>query len=160
MKNKLKEIQKWLNYIGEAKLPDYEKLPDVSLYMDQVVTYVKDALEPFTLEEQTSITNFMINNYVKAKIIDAPKNKRYEKKQIAYIISICLLKQVTSMGNLQTLLDKDNSTVKEEDLYTFFKSCEDETLENVLHKTKMRVDAVEKKYKSDLSKAVENKNIK
>ncbi len=152
MKNKIDSINAWLDKIEKSSIPDFDKLPEVKLYMNQLVAYINEILSPYTSKDQKAITSFMVNNYVKEKLIDQPINRKYNRTQMAYIISICLLKQVASMENLHVILDKKNASIKGNELYSFFKSCETETLESVYHKTKMRVEAVEKKYKSDITK--------
>ena len=62
-------------------LPTWDMLPDIELYMDQVVSVVTKFLEvPSTIGLNRSITPSMINNYVKLKIIPSPKMKKYSKK--------------------------------------------------------------------------------
>ena len=46
----------------------------------------------------------MINNYVKQGIMPAPEKKKYNKSHIAYLIVICVLKQVYSIGDIGKLI--------------------------------------------------------
>ncbi|MEE0409511.1 MAG: DUF1836 domain-containing protein [Clostridia bacterium] len=59
-------------------LPSWDALPDIDLYMDQVVSVVTKYLDvPRTAIGVTrSITPAMINNYVKLGIIPPPKKKK------------------------------------------------------------------------------------
>ena len=70
-----------------------EELPAVDLYMEQVITLIHSNLGAFF--EQVGIqpiTKNMINNYVKAKIVQAPVNKRYPRISVAMIIVVYILK--------------------------------------------------------------------
>ncbi|MBO5517046.1 MAG: DUF1836 domain-containing protein [Firmicutes bacterium] len=74
-------------------IPRWEELPAVDLYMEQVITLIHSNLGAFF--EQVGIqpiTKNMINNYVKAKIVQAPVNKRYPRIAVAMIIVVYILK--------------------------------------------------------------------
>ena len=64
-------------------LPRWEELPDIELYMDQVITlierYLAPLLEEADEENNKIITSAMINNYVKLGIMPKPIKKRYER---------------------------------------------------------------------------------
>ena len=48
--------------------PRWEELPDMDLYMDQVVTLLNEYLKPFHAKDQEKmVTSTMINNYVKPR---------------------------------------------------------------------------------------------
>ena len=48
--------------INEFRMPRYQELPDMGLYLDQVVRYVNNSLEALGCQE---ITASMVSNYVK-----------------------------------------------------------------------------------------------
>ena len=74
-------------------IPRWEELPAVDLYMDQVITLVNGALgDFFSAVGIAPVTKNMINNYVKAKIVNAPVNKRYPRLSVAMIIVVYILK--------------------------------------------------------------------
>lgn len=85
----------WLNEIQQYRLPRWEELPDIELYMDQVITLIERYLTPLVGEHDSKvITPAMINNYVKLNIMPKPIKKRYERTHLAYLIVITILKQV------------------------------------------------------------------
>ena len=43
----------------------WEQLPQIALYMDQVLLVLNQALEPLAVSEGSAVTGTMINNYVK-----------------------------------------------------------------------------------------------
>ena len=65
------------------KLPRWEELPAIDLYIDQVVSLLNEWLDfiPRSTDEQV-ITKTMINNYVKHGLVEAPKKKKYTRYYI------------------------------------------------------------------------------
>ena len=111
-----KSLENWLNELSNFSFKSYENLPDIELYMDQVVTFLEKQLYIFqtsTLDKQ--ITSSMINNYVKGEVLPAPKNKKYSKEHLALIEEICTLKQVLSIADVKQILDKCYKDTEEKD---------------------------------------------
>ncbi len=81
------------------KLPRWEDLPDMDLYLNQVISYIKQVLDPIC-KESTIITKNMIQNYVKKGFIDKPINKKYKKDALARLIVISLSKYVLEIGEI------------------------------------------------------------
>ncbi len=74
-------------------VPRWQELPSIDLYMDQVTNFVNSCLGPFfEIVGTAPLTKNMVNNYVKAKIVKAPENKRYNRLCIAMIIVVYILK--------------------------------------------------------------------
>ena len=144
MEKIITELKSWLENLKGATLPEFDNLPDVSLYMDQIVSYIETILEPYSRDEQKMITSFMVNNYVKAKIINAPTLKRYDKNQLSYLIAICLLKQITSMGNMAVLLNKDHFSSENGEFYNHFINLHNEIKNTVYQKTVINFEKAEK----------------
>ena len=69
--------------------PRWDDLPDIELYMDQVVSILEKNLSVFSNGEKL-ITPSMINNYVKQKIVKPPVKKRYDKMHLAYLFVVCI----------------------------------------------------------------------
>ena len=153
MKETFTSLNTWLRNLEKQKLPDYDKLPEVKLYMEQVVDYVEASIKPFKLDNKPVLTSFMVNNYVKSGIIRAPKDRKYTKIQVSHLIALCMLKSITSLENLDLLLDEKSSNFKNDITYDFFKKVEEETMINVLHKTKTRFDTIGKRASSDRNNA-------
>ncbi len=148
MEDNFKNLKEYIKDLEDYKLPDYKELSSIPLYMEQVVSYIQGVLTPALKEDKTVITPFMINNYVKAKIVNPPENKKYDKDHIGYLIAISLLKQSVSMRDLATLIEMDKYlTNDKQKLYTLFKEMHDEVLKNQTHRTKLRIDALEKNKK-------------
>ena len=91
--------------IMKMHIPRWNELPEIDLYLDQVVNYIEKYLGQYTVnKEDKIITKTMINNYVKLGIMPAPEKKKYSKSHIAYLIVICVLKQVYSISDIGKLI--------------------------------------------------------
>ena len=86
-------------------IPRWHELPEIDLYLDQVVNYLEKYLGQYSVnKEDKVITKTMINNYVKQGIMPAPEKKKYNKTHIAYLMVICILKQVYSISDIGKLI--------------------------------------------------------
>lgn len=93
------------NKVPDFTCPRWEQLPDMDLYMDQVVTLLNEYLIPFRSSGQEKmVTSTMINNYVKNGILEAPVRKKYNRNQVAYLIVVCILKMVYRMDEISYLI--------------------------------------------------------
>lgn len=113
--NKNEQIIKILN---SFKLPVYEEIPDVGLYLDQVTKYINGYLKDFP---GMTVTPSMISNYVKLKLISKANKKAYSRDQIAGFIFIVFAKTVLSMNHIQYLLTLQKEHYKVEDAYNYFR---------------------------------------
>lgn len=103
------------------RLPRYSELPNIPLYKDQVITYIEETLRPLnTSSEEIILTPTMLNNYVKQRVVYPPKNRRYDERHLAYLIVVCLLKQVYSLTDICELINHQIETEPIEKAYDFF----------------------------------------
>lgn len=95
-------------------------IPDLGLYMDQVITYIERQLEPLYGEASKSLlTPSMINNYVKSGLIPRPQGKKYCREHLALLLMIVSLKPVASMDDILRLTaPQEDQTI--EQLYNEF----------------------------------------
>lgn len=96
-----------IEMIMKIHIPRWSELPDLDLYLDQVVNYIEKYIGQYndkSNKEDKIITKTMINNYVKLGIMPAPEKKKYSRKHIAYLIVICVLKQVYSINDIGELI--------------------------------------------------------
>lgn len=127
----IKKLFEYIEKIGNFKLPNYELLPSIPLYMEQVTKYINMSLAPLVNDDNSSlITGYMVNNYVKAKIINPPKDKQYDDEHIAYLIFITLLKNSASLKDIATFIELDKEFIKDrKDLYNFYKQLQEQILQ-------------------------------
>ena len=115
--------KKFLNYakkISRIHIPTWDELPEVDLYMDQVIIYIESHIVDFVSKDSKFITKSMVNNYVKQNILPAPVNKKYSKTHLAYLIMICLLKQILPLPDVKTIIEAKLATANIEDTFNRF----------------------------------------
>ncbi len=95
------DLQEWQESLREVHLPRWEELPNLGLYMDQVITILEHYLEPVFPEGEKILTPAMINNYVKLKLIPKPDKKKYGREHLAYLVAITILKQVLTIPEVR-----------------------------------------------------------
>ena len=107
--------------ITNYRCPRWNEFPDIDLYMDQVVSLIDKHTAVFAEnDEEVILTRTMINNYVKQKKIDPPKNKRYNKKHLAYFLVVGLLKKFMSLSEISegiSIVRERHSTEEAYDLF-------------------------------------------
>lgn len=100
------KLRRWETYLNNYRLPAWEQIPDLGLYMEQVVAFLRQCLDylPPELKDEEFITAAAINNYVRTKIMPEPIKKRYYRIHLAYLLVICTLKQGLSIALIRRLL--------------------------------------------------------
>ncbi|MBP3647960.1 MAG: DUF1836 domain-containing protein [Clostridia bacterium] len=111
--------------IRDFRLPRYDEIPSVGLYLEQVTKYISDYLKPLTGVE---ITSSMISNYIKKKIVSNPVKKQYSQEQIAYLIFIAVVKTVVTIDDIKLMCSVQQKTYPVQVAYDYF--CME--LENML----------------------------
>ncbi len=93
--------QAWAAGIQNYHIARWEELPDLELYMDQVVTFLNRHLAPLLEEDRELVTAAMVNNYVKQTLIPKPEKKKYTRRHLAYLMTITILKQVLTITEIR-----------------------------------------------------------
>ena len=103
------KLRRWETYLDNFRLPRWNDIPDIGLFMDQVITLLTQYLDylPPELKEDSCITPAAINNYVRLKIMPEPRKKRYYRLHIAYHLMICTMKQTLSIALIQKMVPMD-----------------------------------------------------
>lgn len=141
----------YVNEILEFHLPRFDELPNIDLYMDQVLSIIENSLNIFCSEtDENIITKSMINNYVKQCVIKKPCKKRYNRLHVSYLIIISVLKRVLSISEISKIINTQDYEVKE--FYNMF-CCE---LELSLKETFLDKKNLENEY---LNISKENTNL-
>ncbi|NCB62093.1 MAG: DUF1836 domain-containing protein [Clostridia bacterium] len=91
-----------LERLSKERPVPWDNLPDINLYMDQVVSYLPRQLIRFDEEEQ--LTSAMVNNYSKEGLLPRSEGKKYGRTHLAHLTAICALKQVLSVREIKALL--------------------------------------------------------
>ena len=116
------KLRRWEKYLLNYRLPAWEEIHDIGLYMDQVVTLLRQYLDylPPELKEEQVITPAAINNYVRKKIMPEPVKKKYYRVHIAYLVMVCTLKQSLSIPTLKTMIPMGLSEEELRRVYSAF----------------------------------------
>lgn len=104
--------------VEHFSLPDYESIPDVGLFLDQVTKYLCEYLKELN---SFSVTGSMISNYVKKGLVANPVKRQYGREQIAYLFFIVIAKTVLSLEDIQLLIQLQKQTHPVWEAYTYFR---------------------------------------
>lgn len=101
--------------MAEYEPAPWALIPDLGLYMDQVLTYIERQFEPlFGASAKSLLTPAMINNYVKTGLLNRPLAKKYYREHLALLMMIVTLKPVASMDDIARLTAlKEGQSIKE-----------------------------------------------
>jgi hypothetical protein len=121
--NKIAELKEKLL---TARPSEWNSLPDLSLYMDQVISYMPRQLISFGNEPL--LTPAMVNNYIKDGLLPRAEGKKYTRIHLASLTAICALKQVLSVREIRQLLDNCVEIGLIEEQYEWFRSIIDQEL--------------------------------
>ena len=132
MSEAVEKIGEWANRTQEYRPVAWYRLPEIYLYMDQVLTYMNKQLEPLTrTEDAAPLTSSMINNYVKDGVLPRPEQKKYSREHLAMLTMICMLKPVLTIPDIDMLLKgllEDNSSAN---MYERFCGAQSTALQDV-----------------------------
>lgn len=110
--------------------PDgWDRLPDIPLYMDQVVSYL--ARQMVCYEQGEALTSAMINNYIKDGLLSRANGKKYGQEHLAYLTAINVLKQVLSVREMRALVAVGRESGTSEEQYNYFCRYLDQALQEV-----------------------------
>ncbi len=112
-------------------LPRWHELPELDLYMDQIISIIDKYLSIFRPEdpEDKLMTPAMINNYVKQRLVSPPAGKKYDRPKVAFFLVTALLKRVMSFSELAELKGMELEAYSPEEVYNLF--CSE--LESAIH---------------------------
>lgn len=128
-----KQLATWLKILNDVHYPRWEELPDLDLYMDQVISLLEKYLGFLCTDSKDRVvTNTMINNYVKLKMIPKPKKKRYSKVHLAYLIAILSLKQVLTIKEIKDGIQFQANISGTKEAYNYFCDQIESALKQVL----------------------------
>ena len=97
--NELMDLKERMEHERPAQ---WHELPDIALYMDQIIAYMPRQLIRF--DDREALTSAMVNNYIKDGMLPRAEGKRYNRTHLAYLTAICALKQVLSVRDASRLI--------------------------------------------------------
>lgn len=114
----MEELQELKERLSQERPVPWEALPDLALYMDQLISYMPRQLIRF--EESDNLTSAMVNNYSKDGLFPRAEGKRYGRAHLAYLTAICALKQVLSVKEMKTLIRCGTEGRDQKQVYDYF----------------------------------------
>ncbi len=114
------KLRRWENFMREFRLPAWEELPDLELYMDQVVALVCRYVDLHDSAPEPVLTPSSVNNYVRLKVMPAPVRKRYGRLHLAHLVVICCLKRSMSLASIQRVFPVDLTLDEARQIYGDF----------------------------------------
>ena len=111
----------------------WHELPDISLYMDQIISYMPRQLIHF--DDRDALTSAMVNNYIKDGLLPRAEGKRYHRTHLAYLTAISDLKQVLSVKDMKALISAGTLAPEVETVYQAFQ----EELDGALKETARQI---------------------
>lgn len=116
------KLRRWESYLKQFRLPEWEEIPDIGLYMEQLTELLKQYLDylPPELKDSEVITAAAINNYVRTKIMPGPLKRRYYREHIAYLIIILTLKQSLPIAMIGRIMPAELTREEVEQVYRAF----------------------------------------
>ena len=85
-------------------LADGKSVPDIDLYIDQMVSCLNSELSLYAKNGEGPITKGIVSNYTKHKMIPGPEGKRYTKDHCIFMLLVYYLKGCFSMDQVQRLM--------------------------------------------------------
>lgn len=113
----MEQLKHFKEQLQNVRPEGWEQIPDIDLYMDQVISYMGRQHIGLAPTGDETLTAAMINNYAKNGLLPRAKGKRYGREHLAYLTAICLLKQVLSVSETGTLLKKE---MEHRDIHEFY----------------------------------------
>ena len=105
-----------IDRIRSFKLPRYDELPNMGLYLEQVVKYINNSLFPLGCVE---ITSSMVSNYVKKGLVDNPVRKQYYARHLAELFFVVLGKRVLTIEDTGKMLHMIKLDAANHDIYNY-----------------------------------------
>ena len=98
---------------------NWEQLPDISLYMDQIISFMPRQLIHF--DDSEALTSAMVNNYIKDGLVPRAEGKRYGPIHLSYLTAVCALKKVLSVKDTGALIAAGQARQQDpQKLYGYF----------------------------------------
>ena len=123
-------LESFLSALESNNPPEWDALPDLGLYMDQVINYLERQIGLlFPPNREGAITSSMINNYVKANVIPRARSKKYGQEHIALLLAAFVLKKALTTQDMSVLLTKGTDSAIDDPYRSFYEHYRSTLLE-------------------------------
>ena len=121
------ELQNLKDRMEQERPTAWKDLPDIALYMDQLISYMPRQLIRF--DEGNALTSAMVNNYIKDGLVPRAEGKRYGPIHLGYLTAVVALKQVLTVRDIGALMEAGRSLEKTpSEQYAYFCNALDQAL--------------------------------
>ena len=156
------ELNELINGVLEKRTAvDYDQIPDIELYMDQMTTFINDRLSGYKRNKDDKLlTKTMINNYTKDNMLPPPKKKKYNKEQAALLMIIYHFKSEVTINDISAIFDyMESQAISVESLYRFFVGCMEQEINNFGGNVNDIIDKADEITKKHTSKVASDKTL-
>lgn len=150
------DISSILNELDLESSIELDEMPELDLYMDQVIQLFEAKLSSLKRNDDEKIlTKTMINNYAKGKLLLPIKNKKYSKEHLILMSLIYNLKGALSISDIKLSLDKIINSYEEDgqyplrDLYSCFLEESKEDVKEFNENINEKLEKIEKRVKDN-----------
>lgn len=124
--------------LDNFRLPRWQQLPTVPLYLEQVLSLLEEWLGAYLGNEEGKVlTKTMINNYVKLRFIKPPIRRKYDRVTVASLFVIAILKPVYSIEEIGYLIRLSLGHSDSEAAYDDFCENAEAAVSHAFHQTTM-----------------------
>ena len=122
----MNDLTDLLSRLRDQRPVDWDQLPDFSLYMDKVLSYMDRQVIRFDGDD--GLTAAMVNNYTKSGLAPRAEGKKYGREHLAYFTAICVLKRVMSTRDMDLLIREELQDRPVREGYDAFRQSLDKAL--------------------------------
>ena len=121
------ELQNLKDRMERERPAPWQDLPDLALYMDQLISYMPRQLIRF--DGGNGAPPAMVNNYIKDGLVPRAEGKRYGPIHLGYLTAVVALKQVLTVRDIGALMGAGRSLEKTPpEQYAYFCDALDQAL--------------------------------
>lgn len=115
----MEEIKNLKKQMQQHRPAAWDELPDIALYMDQIISYMPRQL--MNIRSGEDLTSAMVNNYIKDGLVPRAEGKRYHPEHVGYLTAVCTLKKVLTVRDIGALISAGQAAGKDSrQLYDYF----------------------------------------
>lgn len=155
-------MEKEKNFLSKIKsfkdfnMPRWDDLPEIDLYMDQVISVTDKLLSSLSVEDTPILTPSMINNYVKNRIIPPPVKKKYGREHLAKLIIICIMKPIMEISAIADIMTRNEALFGTAQMLDKFSSMFEKNIASRARSSELAMESTEKTEEMLCAIAIEN----
>lgn len=126
--------------LSSPRALSWDSLPELDLYMDQVIVLMEKHLALFGDGRDKLLTPSMVNNYVKLGLIPPPVKKKYNREHLARLTVICMLKPLLPIPAIAYLTDQCAKSAGLPPAFDQFIQAQRQALEQAAQSARLEAD--------------------